>query len=369
MSTFLEAFLNFTFDSAEPCFGEGLALGRPAQPEQEALQGRAVPADGAGPAAAAAGERAAPGGGAPRQGRPPPVQRNGDGRLEGVPPALRLPSDRTWNLLLTPAGATAGRHRPVNEAARSVLGGQGAGGGERRSEAGAGGPAGTLRRKQSSNRGWMDLSCLLTGPPVLPEALRRTRPGAAGEPSAGERSSEDADVPHVLTAHRGGDISPPEGVDLSPVLRRRSTNAFFQTLQAQFGGLLPPPPHRVPRVQNRADDEENAQVRKRPAALVHAHLFSVLHLPSLPWWPPKPVSFGLNSLCPFDFRLCLVFIWAVCPRLVMVFCLHCQVGCLARGTSVLLNSFFFYLSSVAMWSCDLHDLMLQMHAVYLFIRY
>lgn len=89
-STFLEAFLNFTFDSAEPCFGEGLALRRSAEPEQEALQGRAVSAGGAGPAAAAAGERAAPGGGAPRQGRPPPVQRNGDNGLKDVPPALHL---------------------------------------------------------------------------------------------------------------------------------------------------------------------------------------------------------------------------------------------------------------------------------------
>lgn len=49
----------------------------------------------------------------------------------------------------------------------------------------------------------------------------------------------------------------------------------------------------------------------------------------------------------FDFRL--VFIWAVCPHLVMVFCLHCQVGCLARGASVLLNSIFFFTYSV--WQC------------------
>lgn len=112
-----------------------------------------------------------------------------------------LPSNWTWNLFLTPAGATAGRDSPVTKAARSVLGGKGAGGGERRSEAGAGGPEGKLQRKQSSRHGWMCLSRLLTVPPVLPEGLRRTRPGAAGEPSAGERSSEDADVPNVLAAH------------------------------------------------------------------------------------------------------------------------------------------------------------------------
>lgn len=36
---------------------------------------------------------------------------------------------------------------------------------------------------------------------------------------------------------------------------------LLQTLQAQFVGLLPPSPHRMPRVQNRGgDDEENAQV-------------------------------------------------------------------------------------------------------------
>lgn len=38
---------------------------------------------------------------------------------------------------------------------------------------------------------------------------------------------------------------------------------FFQTLQAQLVGLLPPSPLRMPRGQNPGDDAENAQVGER----------------------------------------------------------------------------------------------------------
>lgn len=99
-------FVELTFDTphkhTEPCFGEGLALERPPEPKQDALQGRDVPADGAGSAAAAAGKRAAAGGSAPRQGRPPPGPRNGHSRLKDVASALRFPPDWTWNLFSHP---------------------------------------------------------------------------------------------------------------------------------------------------------------------------------------------------------------------------------------------------------------------------
>lgn len=66
-----------------------------------------------------------------------------------------------------------------------------------------------------------------------------------------------------------------EHVDVNHVLKRDKV-MFSQALQAQLVGFLPPSPHRMPRVQNRGDDEENAQVGKRFAG--SAHLVPFLHL-------------------------------------------------------------------------------------------
>lgn len=67
---------------AEPRFGEGLAFERPPEPEQEAVPRRDVPADGAGSAAAEAGEREAADAGAEHPPGPPAVQRKGEQRFK-----------------------------------------------------------------------------------------------------------------------------------------------------------------------------------------------------------------------------------------------------------------------------------------------
>lgn len=48
-----------------------------------------------------------------------------------------------------------------------------------------------------------------------------------------------------------------------PVFHRLNEGFFFQTLQAQLVGLLPPSPLRMPRGQNPGEDAENAQVQER----------------------------------------------------------------------------------------------------------
>lgn len=190
------------------------------------------------------------------------------------------------------------------------------------------------QKERSSVRGVGATCAVLNVPhclPVLPEGRWRTRTGAAGEPPAGERSAEAADVPTVLAAHRCRDFSPPEHVDFNHVSKRDEL-MFFQTLQ-----LLPPSPHRNPRAQNRGDDEENAQVRKRLAGFAHTHLLPFRHLSLWFGGHSNQRHLFLDSSCLVDFRLSLGFISAVCPRLVLLFCLHCRVGCLARGASVFLN--------------------------------
>lgn len=319
-----------TFDPTEPCFGEGLALERPAEPEQEALQGRDVSADGAGPAAAAAGKRAAPDGSAPRQGRPPPVPGNGDSCLKDVKLALRFPSDWTWNLFSHPQvrqldAAVLSLKQQKQQSQSSAAKALELENAALKRELEAQKERSSVRRVHTECAAFeLSPHCL----PVLPEVRRRTRTGAAGEPPARERSAEDADVPTVLAAHGRRDISPSEHVDVNYVPKRDKL-MFFQTLQAQLVGFLPPSPHRIPRVQNRGDDEENAQVRKRSRWFCSHSPGSFSSSVSLVWWPLKSASFNFNSFC-------LGFISAVCPCLVL-FCLHCRVGCLARGTSVFLN--------------------------------
>ncbi|CAF87721.1 unnamed protein product [Tetraodon nigroviridis] len=115
-----------------------------------------------------------------------------------VPPARRFPSDRTWNLLSLPqvrqldvtvlslkSQSAAAALELENAALRRELEAQKERSGVR------GVPAAPAASQPSPHR-----------LPVLPEVLGRTRTGAAGEPPAGERSAEDADVPTVLAAHR-----------------------------------------------------------------------------------------------------------------------------------------------------------------------
>lgn len=83
---------------------------------------------------------------------------------------------------------------------------------------------------------------------------------------------------------------------------KRDKVMLFQTLQAQLVGFLPPSPHRMPRVQNHGDDEENAQVGKRFAGFAHAHLVPFLNL-SLWFGGQRHLFLTLFVCLTFDSRL------------------------------------------------------------------
>lgn len=66
------------FFSIEPCFRKDHPFRQSAEPWEEAAQRRAVAADGAGAAAAEAGQRETPGGSSQHQRRPCSVKREGE---------------------------------------------------------------------------------------------------------------------------------------------------------------------------------------------------------------------------------------------------------------------------------------------------
>uniref|UniRef100_H3DPT5 Ninein n=1 Tax=Tetraodon nigroviridis TaxID=99883 RepID=H3DPT5_TETNG len=177
--------------------------------------------DFAGSAAAAAGERAAPGGGAPRF-REDLLQSREmvTAAFTDVPPARRFPSDRTWNLLSLPQRKRSSRctRRLPAFASPSACASRGAREDEDRSQ---------LESLQQEN-----------------EALKT---------QMSRLSSQLIDVWKV-------NFLPVPSCD---------GLMFFQTLQAQLVGFLPPAsPHRMPRVQNRGEDEDNAQPNQQRAVRV-----------------------------------------------------------------------------------------------------